>query len=67
MSEIAFPYGEQAIALFLSEQDALSLLHILVEADLSDAHDTRDVERIRLADRLAHAMDVFDVARRFAS
>jgi hypothetical protein len=64
MSELRF--GEQAILLFLNEQDAKALLDILVECDLRDARYARDTERIRLSDRLAHAMDTFKVSRRLS-
>ena len=49
--------------LILNEQDAKSLLDILVECDLSEARYAKDAGRIRLADRLAWAMDTFKAAR----
>jgi hypothetical protein len=64
MSDTAFPGGDQAILLFLSKQDAKSLLDILIDCDLSKSWHGREEERIRLCDRLAHAMDAFKIGRR---
>lgn len=56
-------FAEQAIALFLNEDDAKALLDILCECDLSEARYAKDTERIRLSDRLAYAMDALKVNR----